>query len=218
MMVECPPGQNCQVDDKGNEYYLDGAGAVVYTGTIAAVVNVGTKTVVESLPGNTPIIGEKFWENTPWWKRALNKVGEGFVKVGKVGGAAFFILTNPTSTGCGASPGMVSNGNGGCVYDPNLDTSTIIVEMSDNPKEKPTEEQTPSDTKKKKDKKKKEKKKKKERTIDGAVDQLTGIEKAQDFYRKGARKRPIDSIEKSKQNLKRELDKLKGRPLEDIDN
>ena len=46
----------------------------------------------------------------------------GFVRgVGRLFGGIGFILFNPIPSGCGASPGMVSDGNGGCRYDPTRD-------------------------------------------------------------------------------------------------
>lgn len=41
--------------------------------------------------------------------------------IGRLFGVIGWILFNPSSTGCGASPGMVSDGNGGCRYDPARD-------------------------------------------------------------------------------------------------
>jgi RHS repeat-associated protein len=55
---------------------------------------------------------------------------------------------------------------------------------------------------------------KKERSVEGATDQVKGIQKAQGRARAGQRK-PIDSIKKSEQNLNNELKKIKS--SKDID-
>jgi len=56
---------------------------------------------------------------------------------------------------------------------------------------------------------------KKVRTLVGAQDQLEGVENAQNNVKKGKLKKPIDSIEKSVQDLKKELKKIKS--IKDVD-
>jgi hypothetical protein len=69
----------------------------------------------------------------------------------RVGGAILIIIFNPTTTGCGASPGMISDGNGGCVKDPGLSKKEKEpdVDKSANPDEK----DKPNDSENKKDEK-----------------------------------------------------------------
>lgn len=163
----CPEGAVC--DENGNI-------TIGLAGTVTVTAPPATAPPPTTIPGNTPII------ETPWWLIRLGRAvrtgaeftGKGIVRLG---GAALFILTNPTSTGCGASPGMISDGDGGCVRGPKMNTEPdeSTEPSDDNRKENPTEEQTPSGTKKKKDKKK-EKEKKKERDwtklSDGEIEKL----------------------------------------------
>jgi RHS repeat-associated protein len=184
MKAGCPEGQTCQYDNNGAEYYINGAGAVVYTGVIATVVSVSVKEVAKE------VIIEPKWYEMFWYytKKAVKTTGKGVMTVGRLGGALLTILTNPTSVGCSGLY-EVADGNGGCTFsqerydelNPKLEDESTEP-SDDNPKENPTEEQTPSDTKKKKEKKKKKTKK-------------TGKEKASDVpnYAKGQKRLPGES-------------------------
>ncbi len=119
-LMACPEGKNCETDDQGNEYYVDEKGIVVYTAPVAfagVVVEVAKEVADEKVI----IHGAEFWKKTPWWKKALQKVGGFLSKAFRPFGVAFTILANPVKTGCGASPGMKADGNGGCVYDAKFD-------------------------------------------------------------------------------------------------
>ena len=145
MKAGCPEGQKCETDNEGNEYYLNAAGAVVYTGAVATVVSVAAKEAVKEV-----IIEPSFWEMV-WYKTKKGTstvgriTGKGLLTVARGAGVVLTILTNPTSTGCGASPGMVSNGDGGCVYDPTKDITKKSDEIDDSANPNPDDNKPNTD-------------------------------------------------------------------------
>lgn len=118
----CPEGKKCEKDDDGNEYYTEDGIRIYVGGDVGAVTVNAEDTPVT--PGYVfPVVPEKVVEKLPWWKKYITRpIGNGAKTVGKTlvkgGGAILIILTSAPSTGCGASPGMVSDGNGGCMKNP----------------------------------------------------------------------------------------------------
>jgi RHS repeat-associated protein len=161
MIAGCPEGQTCQNDDAGKEYYINTVGAVVYTGAVATVVTVGVKEAVKE------VIVEPSWWEMAWYKikkggsAVGRKVGGGVSALGRGLGVIGQILISPPAVGC-SGLGETSDGNGGCVRNPNYvdptmsDESEPDVEKDANPD---TDNDAPSGTKNKKDKKKKTTKK-----------------------------------------------------------
>jgi hypothetical protein len=122
MSSGCPEGKKCEKDGDGNEYYIEDGKRVYVRGEVGTV-NVTAVDTPVTVRFEAPII-PKVIEKTPWWKTWITRpIVNGAKAIGsgalKVGGAVLFILTTPTSTGCGADPGMISDGNGGCMRDPN---------------------------------------------------------------------------------------------------
>jgi RHS repeat-associated protein len=127
----CPEGKVC--DENGNVVEIkDG---VVVAGAVGTVTVEAVKEVIKETVKET--IREPRWYEMWWYyaKKGVTTTGKTALTVGKAGGAVITILLNPTPTGCGASPGMKSDGNGGCVYDPNLDfrRQTPNVDTQANP-------------------------------------------------------------------------------------
>lgn len=114
----CPNGKKCYKDEKGYEYYNDQDGNAIYVtetsapklrvpSTILILTGVETQSPYEIIYRSSKVI-----RITP---RAVSPPTRGFGFFGKLFGAIGIILFSPTTTGCGASPGMVSDGNGGCI-------------------------------------------------------------------------------------------------------
>ena len=220
-----PTGMKAQTDDKNNGCpegaICDENGNITIGVAGTVVVNAPAPKVAPpvEIPGNTPII------ETPWWLiRVLKGLRTGAEFTGKgivrVGSAVAFILTNPTSTGCGADGRRMDPETGNCVGKSRFDVDLSDEEeepSADKPEENPTEEQTPDDTKKKKDKKKREKgKRNRFKTVGDTIQQLTEITKAQQDLRKGKGKGKviIDDTTKSKQRVDNKIRKT-IRNLED---
>lgn len=122
LLAGCPEGKKCEKDDDGNEYYIED-GERIYTSSISEAVTVTVEDepiVVGFQAPIPPVIPENVVERVPWWKTYKTRPATKLVSVGgRALGVVGWILLSPTSTGCGASPGMVSDGNGGCIKDPN---------------------------------------------------------------------------------------------------
>ena len=154
---DCPEGKVC--DENGKVVEFDAKGNII-VGSLGVVTSQAVKEVVKEV-----IIEPKWWEMAWYYtKKGFTQTGKSIVTVGKVGGSVLTILLNPTSTGCSASPGMSSDGDGGCVraspkWDPTMSDEPEPA-SEDNPKpDDPAKTDTPSDTKKKKEKKKQKEKK-----------------------------------------------------------
>jgi RHS repeat-associated protein len=111
----CPKGKKCYKDKNGYEYYDDKDGnpvAVTYTASTRTVPVIFSVTV--TVPQDFVIVyrSTRVLTAAP---RAVPPPTRGFGFFGKLFGAIGIILFSPTTTGCGASPGMVSDGNGGCM-------------------------------------------------------------------------------------------------------
>ncbi len=150
MIAGCPEGKPCEVDDKGNEYYIGSNGGVVYTGVVAAVVTVGKEVAKETI--KEPGIWRMLWFHT---KRVTSTVVSGGSKFGKFiigGGVVGTILTNPTSVG---NPHNCRDANGNNFCMPTLSTDAD-VDDSANPDEAENEPKGNKAKKKQKKKKKRE--------------------------------------------------------------
>ncbi|HEX8267285.1 MAG TPA: RHS repeat-associated core domain-containing protein [Pyrinomonadaceae bacterium] len=113
----CPEGKKCEIDDNGNEYYIEDGNRVYVDGEVGTV-NITAEDAPVTVGFVAPIL-PKVVEKVPWWKTWITRpIGNGAKGALKVGGAVLFTLFNPASTSCGASPGMVSDGNGGCMKNP----------------------------------------------------------------------------------------------------
>ncbi|HEV8427566.1 MAG TPA: discoidin domain-containing protein [Pyrinomonadaceae bacterium] len=116
----CPKGMKCYHDKNGYEYYVDADGNEIYlTDTTAKKLVVPpTLSVIRAPAVSSPyeivFRSTRIIKTTPKVAPTASPGGLGFF--GRLFGAFGIILFNPTSTGCGASPGMVSDGSGGCMY------------------------------------------------------------------------------------------------------
>ncbi len=131
---DCPKGKTCKTDEGGNLVYINDDGQEIVVGPTTTIPGVKPQ-APPKIPPNTPIIEPSRWEMFRYYvKKIFQTQAKSVVTVGRVAGAAATILLNPTTTGCGASPGMVSDGNGGCRYDPNVDLrQTPDVDTRANP-------------------------------------------------------------------------------------
>lgn len=111
----------------------------------------GAIAVVQSLPDTVAtvttetvkvakdtIIVPKWWEM--WWYHIKKtpgivgrNVGRGAIFLGRTVSVIGIILTTAPSTGCGASPGMMSDGDGGCVRSPDYVGPEIDTSANPNP-------------------------------------------------------------------------------------
>jgi RHS repeat-associated protein len=138
LLAGCPEGKKCEKDDDGNEYYIEDGKRIYVGGEVGTVIVTAEDTPV-TVGYVFPVVPEKVVEKVPWWKQYITRpIGNGAktaVKtVSRVGGVALFILTNPTSIGCGASPGVVSDGNGGCMKNPTRVDQDTDTETEDKDK------------------------------------------------------------------------------------
>jgi RHS repeat-associated protein len=122
LLAGCPEGKKCEKDDDGNEYYIED-GKRIYISSISEAVTVTAEDEPVAVGFQAPIpavVPEKVVEKVPWWKKWITRPVTKVVSVGgKALGVVGAIFLSPPSTGCGASPGMVPDGNGGCMKDPN---------------------------------------------------------------------------------------------------
>ncbi|HUS10906.1 MAG TPA: RHS repeat-associated core domain-containing protein, partial [Pyrinomonadaceae bacterium] len=126
----CPKGRKCYTHEDENgkpvEYYD------LEDGTPVVVTDIPLINLLAALTVTTPIDFEivyrsaRVWQITPSAVPVASRPGTG--GFGKFLGAVGLILSSPASIGCGQTPNYTSDGNGGCMLDPDAD-----VDKSANP-------------------------------------------------------------------------------------
>jgi hypothetical protein len=141
----CPKGRKCytQKDEDGKdvEYYdlEDGTPVVVTHTTVVASLSTVTA------PPRFEVIYRSIrtWQITPKAAPVAARPGPGVVA--KFLGAFGLILSNPISVGCGQTRNSISNGNGGCMRDPNADVDTSANPDPEDDKPDTSENETESE-------------------------------------------------------------------------